>query len=68
MPADHTPIGQLTFIARRPAMKKVLSPTSDKKISAKAAKNPDRPRTEFAAQSCGMVEILLGWSRIIGRI
>ena len=48
-----------TFMARRPAMKNVLSPISDRKISAKAARKPDFPRAELAAQSCTALKILL---------
>ena len=33
-------------------MKNVLSPISDRKIRAKAAKNPDLPSAELGAQSC----------------
>ena len=38
-----------TLMARRAAMKKVLSPISDRKMRAKAAKQPDLPKGEFAA-------------------
>ena len=41
-----------TFMAKSAAMKKVLSPSSDRKIRANAAKKPDLPSGEFAAYSC----------------
>ena len=37
-----------SFIASKAAMKNVLSPSSDAKIRLKAAKKPDRARTELA--------------------
>ncbi len=43
---------ELTFRASRPAKKKVLSPISERKIKENAAKKPDFPREEVAAQSC----------------
>lgn len=48
------PVGILhnTFIASSAARKNVLSPISDKKMSAKAAKKPDLPSTDCAAHSC----------------
>lgn len=41
----------LTFMAKSPARKNVLSPISDKKISVNAARKPDLPKAEFAAHS-----------------
>lgn len=41
-----------TRIAKSAAIKKVLSPISDAKISAKAAKHPDLPTGELAIYSC----------------
>lgn len=38
--------------ASSPARKKVLSPISERKIREKAAKKPDFPIAEWAAQSC----------------
>jgi hypothetical protein len=39
-------------MARRPAIKKVLSPISERKISANAARKPDFPNAELVAHSC----------------
>lgn len=41
-----------TRIAKSAAMKKVLSPISDAKIRANAAKHPDLPTGELAIYSC----------------
>ncbi len=54
-------------------MKNVLSPISDRKISAKAARKPDLPRTEFCAQSCKTTnafaplssEKMVGWVHLV---
>ena len=41
-----------TRMAKSAAMKKVLSPISEAKIKAKAAKQPDLPTGELATYSC----------------
>ena len=41
-----------TLRASSPARKNVLSPISERKIKEKAAKKPDFPIAECAAQSC----------------
>ena len=41
-----------TRMASKAAMKKVLSPISDRKTRAKAAKQPDLPKGELATYSC----------------
>ena len=49
-----------TRMAKSAAMKKVLSPISDAKIKAKAAKQPDLPTGELATYSC-MAKGKLQW-------
>lgn len=41
-----------TLVARRPAIKKVLSPISDKNMSENAARNPDLPSMDLFAVAC----------------
>lgn len=50
--------GSLTFRASRPARKNVLSPISERNISENAAKKPDLPIAEWAAQSCRAADIM----------
>ena len=52
-----------TRMAKSAAMKKVLSPISEAKIKAKAAKQPDLPTGELATYSCmakGKLQLQVG--------